>query len=90
MAYTRDLKSLASASRFESESSYQQGKLMQVTVRNDNINKALSIFKKKCGEVIQEVRDRQHYEKPTTRRNRRKKMAISRERKRQAGDRKEA
>lgn len=57
---------------------------MQVTVRNDNINKALSIFKKKCGEVIMEVRSREFYEKPTTRRNRKRKMAISREKKRQA------
>jgi small subunit ribosomal protein S21 len=63
---------------------------MQVTVRNDNINKALSIFKRKCSEVIQEVRERQHYEKPTTKRNRRKKMAKVRERKRQAADRKQA
>ena len=57
---------------------------MQVTVRNDNINKALSIFKKKCGEVIMEVRAREFYEKPTTKRNRKRKMAVSRERKRQA------
>jgi small subunit ribosomal protein S21 len=57
---------------------------MQVTVRNDNIGKALSIFKKKCGEIIMEVRERQYYEKPTTRRNRKRKMAIIRERKRQA------
>ena len=63
---------------------------MQVTVRNDNVGKALSIFKKKCGEVIMEVRERQYYEKPTTKRNRRKKMAIVRERKRQAQDRKPA
>ena len=63
---------------------------MQVTVRNDNVNKALSIFKKKCGDVVMEVRARQFYEKPTTKRNRRKKMAEVRERKRQANDRKPA
>ena len=63
---------------------------MQVTVRNDNIGKALSIFKKKCGEVIMEVRERQYYEKPTEKRNRKKKMAQVREKKRQANDRKPA
>ena len=57
---------------------------MKVTVRNDNIGKALSIFKKKCGEIIVEVRARQYYEKPTTKRNRKRKLAIIRERKRQS------
>lgn len=56
---------------------------MQVTVRNNNVNKALSIFRKKCEDIIQEVRDRQTYEKPTTKRNRLKRMAVVRERKRQ-------
>lgn len=59
---------------------------MQVTVRNNNVNKALSIFRKKCEDIIQEVRDRQTYEKPTTKRNRLKRMAIVRERKRQLLD----
>jgi len=59
---------------------------MQVIVRNDNVNKALSILRKKCDGVIQEVRERQTYEKPTTKRNRKKRLAISRERKRQALD----
>jgi small subunit ribosomal protein S21 len=62
----------------------------QVTVRGNNVNKALSIFKRKCSEVVMEVRNRQYYEKPTTKRNRRKKMAVVRERKRQAADRKQA
>jgi len=63
---------------------------MQVRVRNDNVDKALSIFKKKCGEIIMEVREREHYEKPTDARRRAKKMAVVRERKRQANDRKQA
>ena len=61
---------------------------MQVTVRNGNIGKALSIFKKRSGEIIMEVRERQHYEKPTTKRGRARKMAQIREKKRQAMDRK--
>lgn len=63
---------------------------MQVKVRNDNVNRALSIFKRKCSEVVMEVRNRQHYEKPTTKRNRARKLAQIREQKRQRNDRKEA
>lgn len=63
---------------------------MQVRVRNDNVTKALSIFKKKCGDIIMEVREREHYEKPTSARRKAKQMAKVRERKRQANDRKEA
>jgi len=59
---------------------------MRVTVRNNNVNKALSIFRKKCNEIILETRERQRYEKPTTKRNREKKRAIMREKKRQAND----
>lgn len=60
---------------------------MRVAVRNNNVNKALSIFRKKCGGIVLETRERQHYEKPTSKRNRKKKMAIMREKKRQAEDR---
>ena len=60
---------------------------MKVTVRNGNVNKALSIFKRKCMDVVQEVREREYYEKPTLKRNRKKRMAVVRERKRQAADR---
>ena len=63
---------------------------MQVTVRNNNVDRALSIFKRKCSEVVMEVRNRQHYEKPTTARNKAKKLAQVREQKRQRSDRKPA
>ena len=63
---------------------------MRVNVRNNNVNKALSIFKKKCGEVVMEVRTRQYYEKPTTKRNRARKLAQIREKKRQSRDRRPA
>jgi len=59
---------------------------MRVAVRNNNVNKALSIFRKKCSPLILEMRERQRYEKPTSKRNRKRKMAIIRERKRQASD----
>jgi ribosomal protein S21 len=55
---------------------------MRVTVRNNNVNKALSIFRKKCSDKMLEVRERQRYEKPTTRRNVAKRRAIVNERKR--------
>jgi ribosomal protein S21 len=59
---------------------------MKVAVRNNNVSKALSIFRKKCSPIIVEIRERQRYEKPTAKRNRRKKRAIVRERKRRAAD----
>jgi len=43
---------------------------LRVEVRNGDVNKALRIFKKKVQQegIIQEVRDRQHYVKPSTKR----------------------
>jgi small subunit ribosomal protein S21 len=40
-----------------------------VRVENSNIEKALSVFKKKCNRVgvIKELRERQFYEKPSVR-----------------------
>ena len=63
---------------------------MRVTVRNNNIDRALSTFKRKCSDVVMDVRSRQAYEKPTTVRGRAKKLAQIRERKRKANDRKPA
>jgi small subunit ribosomal protein S21 len=53
---------------------------LRVEVRNDDFNKALRTFKKKVQEagIIQEVREREYYEKPTTRRKRAKAAARSR------------
>jgi ribosomal protein S21 len=61
---------------------------MQVKVRNNNVNKALSIFKKKTSDVVYEVRQRQEYVKPSDARRRAKKVAEVREKRRQASDRK--
>lgn len=49
-------------------------------VNDGNVEKALRKFKKKIAEsgLLQELRDREHYEKPTTERKRRKSAAINR------------
>lgn len=51
-----------------------------VEVRNGDFNKALRTFKKKVQEsgILQELREREFYEKPTTRRKRAKAAAKSR------------
>lgn len=51
-----------------------------VEVRNDDVNKALRIFKKKVQEagIIQEVRDRQHYVKPSEARRKAKQAGRKR------------
>lgn len=63
---------------------------MQVKVRNNNVDRALSIFKRKTGDIVYEVRKRQEYVKPSDARRRAKKMAAIREKRRQASDRKPA
>ena len=57
---------------------------MYVKVRNNNVESALRVFKKKSSEVIFEVRERESYESPSAKRHRAKKSAIARERRRQA------
>jgi ribosomal protein S21 len=59
---------------------------MKVVVRNNNIKRALSIFKRKHNDKMLDVRTRQYYTKPTERRNNAKRLAVIRERKRQAND----
>jgi len=57
---------------------------MYVKVRNNNVESALRVFKKRSSEVIFEVRERESYESPSAKRHRAKKSAIARERRRQA------
>ena len=47
---------------------------LYVEVRNDDVNKALRIFKKKVQEegILQEYKERQHYEKPSAKRKKAK------------------
>ena len=56
---------------------------MKVTVRNGNVKKALSVFKRKHSDKMLEVRQRQYYVKPTTKRSQQRRVAEIRERKRQ-------
>lgn len=53
---------------------------LAVEVRNGDVNKALRLFKKKVQEagIIQEVREREYYEKPTTKRKKAKAAARKR------------
>jgi len=55
---------------------------MKVKVRNNNVEKALRVFKKKCNEVIFEYREREYFEKPSIVRHKAKKAAIKREQRR--------
>jgi small subunit ribosomal protein S21 len=53
---------------------------MKVNVTDDNVEKALRKFKKKVEElgIIQEIRARQEYVKPTTKRKIAKSQAVKR------------
>jgi small subunit ribosomal protein S21 len=61
---------------------------LSVEVRNGDVNGALRIFKKKVQEsgILQELRDKEFYEKPTTTRKKAKAAAKARWRKKQAKD----
>ncbi len=75
-------KNFNSGKRYNSEAK-EQPKGLSVEVRNNDVTKALRIFKKKIQEagIIQEVREREFYEKPSEKRNRKKKAAINRHKK---------
>jgi small subunit ribosomal protein S21 len=53
---------------------------LSVNVKNDNVEQALRRLKKKVANSgkLQELRDREQYEKPTTRRKRKKAAAKNR------------
>jgi small subunit ribosomal protein S21 len=56
---------------------------MQVLVRDNNVEQALRVLKKKMQRegIFREMRDRKHYEKPSERKTREKAEAIRRDRK---------
>jgi small subunit ribosomal protein S21 len=62
------------------------GNLVYVT--NDNVEKALRKFKKKVAEsgILQVLRERETYEKPTTRRKKAKNAAVRRWKKKLADE----
>jgi len=59
---------------------------LSVEVRNGDVGKAIRLFKKKVQEdgILQELRERQFYEKPSVKRNKAKKAARNRHLKAQA------
>jgi len=60
-----------------------QPKGLKVEVRDNDVNKALRLFKKKVQEdgLLQELRAREFYEKPTAKRKRKKAAGIARQKK---------
>lgn len=56
---------------------------MRVFVRNNNVEAALARFRRLHADKMKEVNTRQEYEKPTSKRNRERRIAIKREMKRQ-------
>jgi small subunit ribosomal protein S21 len=67
--------------KFDARKGNKVGRTVYV---QDDINRALSKFRKKVTDegVLQEYKERQHFEKPCDKRNRKKAAAISRNRKR--------
>jgi small subunit ribosomal protein S21 len=59
---------------------------LEVKVRNNNVKTALRILKKKLEQdgMMMELRERQHYKKPSPKKREAKKASIRRARKREA------
>lgn len=53
-----------------------------VKVRNNNVDAALRVFKRKCIEHIWDFKQREYYEKPSEKRRKAKQSGIARARKR--------
>ena len=60
----------------------------RVAVRNGNVEAAIRVFKRKVTDsgILMDHRERQFFEKKSTRNNRNKRAAIIRERRRQSKD----
>ena len=56
---------------------------MRIAVRNNNINSALRVLKRKTKESLVSLREKEFYEKPSTKRNKAKQAARIRELRRQ-------
>jgi ribosomal protein S21 len=50
----------------------------KVKVRNNNVESALRVFKKKCADIVWEYRQREHYVPKSEKRRLAKKAAIAR------------
>ena len=51
----------------------------KVRVRNNNVESALRVFKKKCADIVWEYRQREYYTSKSEQRRLNKKAAIARE-----------
>ena len=58
---------------------------MKVSVRNNNVESALRVLKRKTKDSLIELRSKEYYEKPSAKRNRMKQAAKVREKKRLKG-----
>jgi|11BtaG_2_1085332.scaffolds.fasta_scaffold01518_7 small subunit ribosomal protein S21 len=58
---------------------------MEIIVRNNNVEKALRLMKRKMKKngIMEELRERQHYMKPSEKRREAKKRGIARRKKEQ-------
>ena len=61
---------------------------MRVAVRNNNVTSALRILKRNTKEDLAELKEKQHYIKPSAKRNKAKQAARIREQKRQRNENK--
>ena len=61
---------------------------MRVAVRNNNVTSALRIMKRNTKEDLAELKEKQHYTKPSAKRNKAKQAARIREQKRQRNENK--
>lgn len=61
---------------------------MRVAVRNNNVTSALRILKRSTKEDLAELKEKQHYTKPSAKRNKAKQAARIREQKRQRNENK--
>ena len=62
--------------------------MQRVAVRNGNVEAAIRVFKRKVTDsgILMDHRERQFFEKNSTRNNRNKRAAVIRERRRQGKD----
>jgi ribosomal protein S21 len=60
----------------------------KVSVRNNNVDAAIRVFKRKVTDsgILMDYKDRQYFEKKSTKKNRDKRAATIRERRRQSKD----
>jgi len=56
---------------------------MKIRVKNNNVESALRALKRKTKDSLNDLREKEFYEKPTTKRHKAKQAAQVRERKRQ-------